>query len=209
MKSKKELAIELQKLKVFEKPKFNLEQYPTNADVAADVLWDILIKQDYDSEKEISVVDLGAGTGILGTGAALLFADKIIFVEKDPEAIKVLKENLACYKGINYEIIEKDIFLTSIPKADFVIMNPPFGTKNENLDTKFLERAFSISDKVYSLHKTSTKEFLKKFCLKRGFQVIEEKDYSFLLHQTMSHHKKRLERVEVSLLVYEKMTTTN
>lgn len=201
MRSKKELAVELQKLKVFDKPKFNLEQYPTEADIAADIIWDINLKLS----EEITVTDLGAGTGILGIGSAIMFAQKVYFVEKDKDAIKILQENLDCYEGINYEILEGDInFLMKLPKSDIVIMNPPFGTKNEHLDTQFLERAFTIANKVYSLHKTSTKDFLKRFGLKHGFEIVDEKEYEFPLKQTMNHHKKRIEKIEVSLLVWEK-----
>ena len=38
-----------------------------------------------------------------------IFAKKVFFIEKDKDAIKILKENLDCYEGINYEIIEGDI----------------------------------------------------------------------------------------------------
>ena len=40
------------------------------------------------------VADLGAGTGLLGIGAGLLGASEVLFVEKDENAIKILKQNL-------------------------------------------------------------------------------------------------------------------
>lgn len=44
---------------------------------------------------------------------------------------------------------------------DTVIMNPPFGTKNNaGIDINFLKAAFHITNNVvYSLHKTSTRYY--------------------------------------------------
>jgi predicted RNA methylase len=51
------------------------------------------------------------------------------------------------------------------PKAiDLVVMNPPFGTKEEGIDIKFLEVAMHICNgPIYSMHKSSTRAFLQKF----------------------------------------------
>ena len=51
--SKKQLSIILSKLKVFEKPLFDLEQYPTDSEIAADALWQAKMLEDID-EKEIA-----------------------------------------------------------------------------------------------------------------------------------------------------------
>ena len=45
-----------------------------------------------------------------------------------------------------------------IAEFDTVVMNPPFGTRNTGIDTVFLLNAMKISNVVYSLHKTSTRE---------------------------------------------------
>ncbi|GIL76698.1 hypothetical protein Vretifemale_6291 [Volvox reticuliferus] len=48
-------------------------------------------------------------------------------------------------------------------RADVVIMNPPFGTKLKGADMAFLRAAFSVATtSVYSLHKSSTREFIAK-----------------------------------------------
>lgn len=49
--------------------------------------------------------------------------------------------------------------------VDLVVMNPPFGTKEEGIDMKFMEFAMSIcSGNIYSMHKSSTRAFIAKFC---------------------------------------------
>src|SRR3989344_845623 len=108
MLTKKTLAIELSKLKVFEKPKLTGEQYTTDSEIAAEVLH--FAYMDHDIKNNI-IADLGCGTGILGIGVLLLEAGFVYFVDNDKEAIEILKDNLSKYK-INkkkYKIINKYI----------------------------------------------------------------------------------------------------
>lgn len=46
----------------------------------------------------------------------------------------------------------------SILEFDTIVMNPPFGTRNTGIDSIFVLNAMKISNVVYSLHKTSTRE---------------------------------------------------
>jgi putative methylase len=151
------------------------------------------------------IADLGCGTGVLGIGALLLGAKQVFFVDKDAAALKVLSNNLnkiGAKKG--FKIINSDI--GSFDEAvDLIIQNPPFGTKDEHIDRFFLGKAFSLADTVYSFHKTSTKEFVEKFAQDSGFNVAERLDYQFPLKNTMAHHKKKLQRIEVSCFRLEKV----
>jgi hypothetical protein len=69
-------------------------------------------------------------------------------------------------KGKLLEIVEKAI-------VDTVIMNPPFGTKNnEGIDVKFLRRGLEIAQhSVYSFHKSSTRKVSKREKEKCNFQL--------------------------------------
>lgn len=49
-------------------------------------------------------------------------------------------------------------------KADTVIMNPPFGTRQKGVDMEFLRAASQLTlNSIYSLHKSSTREYIAKF----------------------------------------------
>ncbi len=48
---------------------------------------------------DISVLDVGCGTGILGMGAALFGATKVLGIDNDPEAVRVAIENVALNAG--------------------------------------------------------------------------------------------------------------
>ena len=89
MITKSALAIQLSKLNVFTKAKVRLEQYPTDSEIAATMLWDAYM-QGHIEDKILA--DLGSGTGILGIGAILLGAKHVYFVDADREVLDILRE---------------------------------------------------------------------------------------------------------------------
>ena len=66
--NKKELALRLSKLKRLDKYNLELEQYQTESELAADLLWNINLQ---DSIRGKIVADLGCGNGIFGFGCLL------------------------------------------------------------------------------------------------------------------------------------------
>lgn len=63
---------------------------------------------------------------------------------------------------VDYDLMLGDVKNLNMQKMknvfDLVVMNPPFGTKEEGLDYVFLKQAFEICNgNVYSFHKTSTR----------------------------------------------------
>lgn len=206
--SKKSFAVELSKLKLFEKPNVSLEQYPTDFDVAADFLWNAAMDKEIEGK---SILDLGAGTGILGFGAALLSAKKVTFVDIDKNAIRIAKENLEFLSaefdlsGCEFNFIISDISkLVLTEKFDLIIQNPPFGIKKEHADKAFLKKAFTLSDKIYSLHMAETKCFVEKFSNDEGFSISKSFFYNFPLKSTMDYHTRRIKRIEVTCFKLER-----
>jgi len=184
-KNKKSLSIFLSKLKKQEKVSAYLEQYPTDSDTAAHILWQAYMSGDIE---DMVVADFGCGNGIFGIGALMLGAKKVYFIDVDKNAISVAKENcgLADVEGgfLNEDIKKFD------KKVDVVLMNPPFGVQNEHADRVFLEKAMKVSDKIYSIHKIESKEFVSAFSKDEGFEVEGIIPFNFLLKQTMKFHKK-------------------
>mgnify|MGYP002628748734 CR=1 FL=1 len=192
--SKSNLAVMLSKLRTFDNPKSELEQYPTDSEVAAEILWFAHLNNDiYDK----TVADLGAGTGTLGIGCLLLGAKKVYFIEKDPEAIEILKENIKTqdFDG-EYEIINSDI-RSFHEDVDLVVENPPFGTQEDHADKLFLERAVTITNTVYTYHKLSTEAFIHSFTKSHSFKITHFFKLKFPLKKTMKHHKKQIEYIDV------------
>jgi release factor glutamine methyltransferase len=80
-----------------------------------------------DRAGEISVIDLGAGSGALALAIATEAPKaRVIAVEKSPEAIYWLKKNVAAISE-NVRVVESDV-ADALPgiKCDIVIANPPY-----------------------------------------------------------------------------------
>lgn len=88
---------------------------------------------------------------------------------------------------------------------DTVIMNPPFGTKrNAGMDVQFLEMATKLATKsVYSLHKTSTRDYVLKKARSLGTkgEVIAELRYD--LPRAYKFHKKESVDIAVDFIRFE------
>ncbi len=97
-------------------------------------------------EGEISVVDLGAGSGALALAIATEAPkSRVIAVEKSPEAIEWLKKNVAAISE-NVRIVQSDVSdaLVGI-KCDIVIANPPYIPNAQELPRDVAEHEPSVA----------------------------------------------------------------
>lgn len=199
IRSKKNLEVELSKLKSFVSPSMQLEQYPTPDSIAAEWIWNMALKGEVAGK---TILDAGCGSGILGIGLLLMGAKKVYFLDKDPAAIKVCQEN---YQKIEneYEIgkaefVAHDISLFDA-EVDLVVQNPPFGTKEEHADKRFLEKAFSLAKIVYSMHKYSTKIFVEAISRDFRFEITDFWRYEFPIKAVFKFHEKPVKFIDVGL----------
>lgn len=201
---RKQLAITLSKLEIFDKPKVYLEQYPSDSEEISKILWEAM---SYDDIVNKNILDPGAGTGIIGIGALMLGAKKVTFLEKDEDAINILKKNLENSKDEfegEFEIIKQNFLTFEKEKFDTIIQNPPFGTRQEHADINFLKKCFELSDNIYSLHKTSTKEYIEKLIFNEGFNLFYEYDFEYPLKNVYEHHNKKLKRINATAFGFTK-----
>ncbi len=201
MLTKSGLAIKLSRLKLFSSPKLFSEQYPTDSEVAADVLWTAFMNGDLEGK---SVADFGCGTGILGIGCLLLGAKKVHFIDNDREALAVAAENLNVLQLKSRELIEIDINKADI-KCDVVVQNPPFGTKQKHADKAFLMKAFETAPVIYSIHKATSMTFVDKLSRDNGFGVTNILRYRMPLKSSFSFHKRMLHRIDVACFRIERL----
>ena len=85
---KKHLEMILEKVPNHPNPKVGLEQYSTPATIAADLLWNAYGLGDIDN---MSVLDLGCGTGIFAIASSLMGASYSLGVDIDDESIALAK----------------------------------------------------------------------------------------------------------------------
>lgn len=198
--TKSRLAIILSQLKTFETQKVRAEQYSTDSEVAASILWTAYENGDIENKE---ILDLGAGTGILGLGTMIMGAKKVTFIDGDIDALNTLRINLKKIQD-EYDIIsEYDIIHDRIEnynsKSDTIIMNPPFGTKIKHADKEFILKAFQLSRIIYSLHKSETKDFISSLAQKNGFNITHILDFSYPIKATLKFHKSRIRKINVSM----------
>ena len=88
-------------------------------------------------------VDLFAGSGALGMEAASRGAARVVLVEKNAQAVKVLQENVARLKGEQVEVILDDAIRwlqqQAPQSADIVFIDPPFGLQLESRAFELLQ----------------------------------------------------------------------
>ena len=197
---KRELAVLLSKLKTFEKPKVNLEQYQTESEIAADALWTVYMNGDIEGK---TITDLGCGVGTFGLGALLLGAKKAYMVEVDEETISLAMQNRKALEDetdqkLNAEFIRQDI-RNFKKKSDVLIQNPPFGVQKSHTDKLFLLKAMETAPKIYSFHKIESKEFIKKFTKEHDFSSELIREYDLPIKRVYFFHAKRVYLVKVGL----------
>ena len=204
----RELEGILTNVKPFKTPKLHLEQYATDAHIAAHMIY--LAATSFDDIGEKQIIDLGCGCGMLSLGALVMGANAILGVDIDEDALKQCKENMR-----ELEVEEQDgiellcVSVFDLPrilksrKFDTALLNPPFGTKdNVGMDVAFLETALRLANIVYSMHKSSTREYLVRKAATYGATVTVLAQMKFLIQKQFKFHKQ--EKVYVDLLRLEK-----
>jgi len=191
--NKKGLEIILSKLKDYSGKKPSLEQYTTPSKNAAELLWTAHMNNDILGK---TIIDAGCGNGILGIGALLLGAKKVIFIDIDEKAIGITEENLKDLKLKNFELINSDLFDVEL-KADLIITNPPFGVQSAGRDVDFLMQCSLLADKIYLIYKGDGLKILKKNFPNKNIEVIKEDE--LLLKKQFSFHTKDKAKAKIIL----------
>lgn len=204
IRSQRDVEVALSRLKNFARPSAELEQYATPSPIAAEWVWSMAMKREVSGR---IILDAACGPGILGIGLLLMGAKKVFFVDKDKEIMSVCRENYHKIKE-EYEIGAASFVIGDISlfdeQVDIVVQNPPFGTKTEHADRKFLEKAFSVAKVVYSMHKYSTKKFVEAISRDYRFEITDFWRFDFPIKAAFKFHEKPVVKIDVGLWRMEK-----
>ncbi|EXC15865.1 hypothetical protein L484_003652 [Morus notabilis] len=188
-------------LQQFSNPKIELEQYPTGPHIASRMLY--TAENSFGDVSNKIVADFGCGCGTLGAAAALLGAEHVIGIDVDSQALELAYQNAEDLE-VDIEYIQCDVknLRWRGQSVDTVVMNPPFGTRKKGADMDFLSMSLKIaSQAVYSLHKTSTREHVRRAAL-RDFNASSAEvlcELRFDVPQLYKFHKKKEVDVAVDL----------
>lgn len=185
----------------FSDPKVELEQYATGPHIASRMLY--TAENSFDDIAGKVVADFGCGCGTLAVASALLDAEHVTGIDIDLQSLELAQEN-ATDLELDIDLIQCDIKNLNLKGllVDTVVMNPPFGTKRKGADMEFLSMGLKVaSQAVYSLHKTSTREYIKKAALRNcnaiSAEVLCELRYD--LPRTYKFHKQKELDIAVDL----------
>ena len=208
---RRQLESELSSIPAFKSPKVELEQYPTTAHLASQMIY--TADTVYGDILDASICDLGVGCGILTCATIMMGSVHNIGIDIDMDALIQAKDNLAEFEmNKNVDLILADIssLLESsgtCMKVDTVVMNPPFGTRVAGIDMKFLQFATLIAQKsIYSLHKTSTRAHVIKVSESFGWKAEVVAEMKYDIKSSYKFHKKKSVDIEVDFIRFTPRT---
>ncbi len=129
-------------------------------------------------------------------------------------ALNILRENIHNLEledvifpicaNIKYFHVSKRIIPNNMKIS--TIMNPPFGVKKRGADRIFLEKAFSISDVVYSIHLANEKvrKFITNFVKKFKWKIDNVLHYNMILERSFQFHTHKTKKIDVDVYRFVK-----
>ncbi|XP_043723388.1 rRNA N6-adenosine-methyltransferase METTL5 [Telopea speciosissima] len=197
----KQLEGYLGNLDQFPNPKVELEQYPTGPHIASRMVY--TGENSFEDIGGKVVADFGCGCGTLSVAAALLGAEYVVGIDIDPQSLEIASLNAEDLE-LDINLVQSDIRSSAWRGSvvDTIIMNPPFGTRKKGADMDFLLMALKVASRaVYSLHKTTTREHVKRAALRdfnaKSAEVLCE--LRFDVPQLYKFHKKKEVDIAVDL----------
>ena len=194
------MAIELSKLQQHPQHSVELEQYSTEGDLAA---FFVLAIDQLDFLEGKTVIDVGAGNGVLGLGCAMIGASNVILIEADQEVLSVAQSNadkVMDKHNCSIETVRRMIGQDQVPKysdVDIVIMNPPWGFQSSRADRPLLEYGFSLQPKsMYVLHSQQAGH-LKGIAKANGYDWEIVFESNFRLPPKYSHQSRKMGETQV------------
>lgn len=94
-----------------------------------ELIIDILLEE---SDNRTKILEIGAGSGIISILAAKLIGAKVISIECDNEAIKILKKNIELHNVKDLVTpVSADLFPDKSYNFNIIVTNPPYLSEND------------------------------------------------------------------------------
>lgn len=185
------LAMRLSSLSPHPCNSVELEQYPTEGNLAAAWLTKINLGDGFEGKH---VLDLGAGNGVLGIGAAFLGAAHVTLIECDATTVDVLRKNVQDVEGDSMcTVLEQTVKGSPIDlqkSVDIAIMNPPWGVQTQRADRVFFETVFAMQIPIIHFLHSIGAEHLLPLAHNNGYALHSIYQDDFRLPAAYAHHSK-------------------
>lgn len=129
----------------------------------------ILLANFSKMKKNKTLIDIGAGSGILSLACSSYYnLKKVYSIEIQKEKANLLGENLKLNSLKNIEIINEDLNKTDFKEnfVDYIITNPPYYKKGANIKNK--EEEFLISRQEIKMNLSDIFKFSNRTLKDRG-----------------------------------------
>lgn len=202
MASKRELARRLADVDGFDDPSPALEQYLTPPALAASLVHLADLRDDLDR----TVLDLGAGTGMLAIGAALRSAPRVIALDRDPGAVATGRANANRIEPpVGVEWLLGDAARAPVCTDDATVLsNPPFGAQAASEgDRPFLETAARVATVSYSIHNHDSHGFVDAFAADNGGTITDAYASEITLDRQFPFHDADRREIPVEVFRIE------
>ena len=200
------LAMQLSSLHPHPCHSVELEQYPTEGNLAAAWLTKIDLGDGFAGKR---VLDLGAGNGVLGIGAAFLGAEHVTMVECDADTVEILQQNVKDVEGdAMCTVLEATINGSPLlldGTIDMVIMNPPWGVQTPRADRAFFETIFAMGIPLVHFIHSIDAEHLLPLAKDNGYELHSIYQDDFRLPAAYAHHSKNKASTRIRCYRLEKM----
>jgi putative methylase len=175
MGTRRALARRLGVVQGFQDPTASLEQYATSPEVAASL---VHVADQHGDLDDATILDLGAGTGMLALAAALRGPRRVIGVDVDPTPLRTARENarrINAATDVEWVVGDATDLPLSFEERPVVFSNPPFGaqTGNEHADRAFLDQISAVARVSYTVHNAGSQSFVESYVDDAGGQVTD------------------------------------
>ena len=130
-------------------------------------------------EGETTVLDLFAGSGIMGLEALSRGAKKVVFVEKNPHHSEIIKKNLPGFDN-NTKLITADA-LKILDKFDekfnFIFIDPPYASELYEPVLKKIQENKILSQEGFIILEHSSNLNVEEIICKTKFKIYKTKIY--------------------------------
>jgi 16S rRNA (guanine966-N2)-methyltransferase len=132
-------------------------------------------------EGETTMLDLFAGSGVMGLEALSRGAKKVVFVEKNPYHAEIIRKNLQNFGNVTLTKLIISDALKALDKIEekfnFIFIDPPYASELYVPVLKKIQENKILSQEGFIILEHSSSLNIEEIVCKAGFKIYKAKTY--------------------------------